>query len=92
MKTKEEIEQLAETYTNKIVEVAYHNFPLVPTKESVSKVITVLLVEYTNQCQEDMGKELEELKDWKRWFFEEQKRADDLKMELEYLKLTTKNK
>ena len=37
-------------------------------------------------------KEIEELKDWKRWFFEEQKRADDLRMELEYLKLTTKNK
>jgi hypothetical protein len=44
------------------------------------------------QCQEDMAKEIEELKDWKRWFFEEQKRADDLRMELEYIKLTTKNK
>jgi hypothetical protein len=33
-----------------------------------------------------------ELKDMKRWFFEEQKRADDLRMELENLKLTTKNK
>ena len=44
------------------------------------------------QCQQDMAKEIEELKDWKRWFFEEQKRADDLRMELEYIKLTTKNK
>lgn len=37
-------------------------------------------------------KEVEELKDWKRWFFVEQKKADDLRMELEYFKLTTKNK
>jgi hypothetical protein len=61
MKTQEEIEQLAELYTNKIVEVAYHNFPLVillrqakHPKETVSKVIIALLKEYTTQCQEDV--------------------------------------
>ena len=54
MKTKEEIEQLTKDYSNKIIEVAYHNFPLVYPKETVSKVITALLGEYANQCQEDM--------------------------------------
>ena len=53
MKSKEEIEKSTELYTNKIVEVAYHNFPLVHPKETVSKVITALLKEYTTQCQED---------------------------------------
>ena len=54
MKSKKEIEQLAETYSEKIMEVAYYNFPLIPPKETVSKIITALLVEYTNQGQEDM--------------------------------------
>ena len=66
MKTKEEIEQLAELYTNKIVEVAYHNFPLVHPKETVSKVITALLKEYTTQCQEYMADKKYTLDDMKK--------------------------
>lgn len=78
MKSKEEIEKLAQEW--------FLNDNSLPYGEEFG-----FIHGYT-QCQEDMGKELEELKDWKRWFFEEQKRADDLRMELEYLKLTTKNK
>jgi hypothetical protein len=53
MKSKEKIDELAETYSEKIMEVAYYNFPLVYPKETVSKVITALLKEYTTQCQEE---------------------------------------
>ena len=38
MKSSEEIERLSESYSNKIMEVAYYNFPLVHPKETVSKV------------------------------------------------------
>jgi hypothetical protein len=70
MKSKEEIEQLTELYTNKIVEVAYHNFPLVHPKETVSKVITALLKEYTTQCQEDMADKKYTLRDIEKAFLE----------------------
>ena len=53
MEPQHKIEQLGESYTNKIMEVAYHNFPLVHPKETVNKVITALLVEYASQFQED---------------------------------------
>ena len=82
MKTKEEIEQLAE-------KSSYNNSE--HFEDYQDGMFYGYIKGYT-QCQEDMAKEIEELKDCKRWFFEEQKRADDLRMELEYIKLTTKNK
>lgn len=38
-----------EDYATKIMEVAYHNFPLVPPKESVHSVIKELIMEYAKK-------------------------------------------
>lgn len=42
--------------------------------------------ELLSLLQKNKDVEINELRDYKKWFFEEQKRADDLRMELESLK------
>jgi hypothetical protein len=46
------MKQTAEQYAEKIMEVAYFNFPLVKPKETVHKIITALITEYArnNEC------------------------------------------
>lgn len=41
-----EKEEKTQRYTDKIIEVAYYNFPLVPSKDTVNKAVYALLDEY----------------------------------------------
>lgn len=49
LKNKHTIMIDSKQYAEKIVEVAYYNFPLVHPKETVLKCIDALIVEYSNQ-------------------------------------------
>lgn len=48
-------------YAEKIVEVAYYKFPLVPPKETVIRGTTALIEEYTNQFVLQKQTEIDEL-------------------------------
>lgn len=49
-------------YAEKIVEVAYYNFPLVHPKETVIKCVDALVKEYTDQQSKPLLEEIERFK------------------------------
>lgn len=61
-----EKEEKTQRYTDKIIEVAYYNFPLVPPKYTVNKAVYALLEEYK---QSDTTVDLTELrKAFREWY------------------------
>jgi chromosome segregation ATPase len=52
----------SEKYAEKIIEVAYHGFPMVQPKETVLKIVDALLVEHADQQTTSLKAEVEWMK------------------------------
>jgi len=50
-------------YSEKILEVAYFNFPLVKPKETVLAIVYSLIDEYADQQTKELREEIERLKE-----------------------------
>jgi hypothetical protein len=83
-KSKEEIEELVNDISHEIC-ISWKDYQKFdePSFTDRIKQSDLLIINL-------LAQETKELKDYKKWFFEEQKRADDLRMELEKLNVNNK--